>query len=64
MEVARGTGGGERRETFGLTEQLFDDREIRDGLAAAGLAVEKSDPWSPFDIDAPGKTLWLARKLT
>jgi SAM-dependent methyltransferase len=47
---------------FELRERWFTDGEIREALAAAGLTPEKSDPWSPFDIDAPGKTLWIARK--
>jgi SAM-dependent methyltransferase len=50
--------------TLALAERLFGDGEIRRALDGAGLAVEAAEPWSPFAIDAPGKTLWIARKST
>jgi SAM-dependent methyltransferase len=47
---------------FDLDERWFSDQEVDAALETAGLTPERSDPWSPFDIDAPGKTLWIARK--
>jgi SAM-dependent methyltransferase len=45
-----------------LTERCFSDAVIRAALGGAGLAVESAADWSPFDIDAPGKTLFMAIK--
>jgi SAM-dependent methyltransferase len=50
------------RGTFRLTERLFTEQEVQRRLAAAGFAVERADPWSPFPWDAPGKTLVIARR--
>jgi SAM-dependent methyltransferase len=55
---ARATRGGR----FELRERWFTDSEVEAALSAAGLAPEHQEPWSPFEIDAPGKTLWIARK--
>ena len=51
-----------RAQSFALVERLVVDAEIERALAAAGLAVESSEAWSPFEIDVPGKTWWVARK--
>jgi SAM-dependent methyltransferase len=45
-----------------LVERCFPDREIRQALARAGLVVEVQESWSPFQIDAPGKTWWITRR--
>jgi SAM-dependent methyltransferase len=52
---------GSETRVLELDERLFSDQEIRGAAASAGLVVESSEPWSPFSIDAPGKTLWIAR---
>jgi len=46
-----------------LVERCFADRDIREALSRAGLMVEVQEPWSPFQIDAPGKTWWITRKV-
>jgi SAM-dependent methyltransferase len=51
-----------RARSFTLVERLIGDAEIERALAAAGLTVERREPWSPFEIDVPGKTWWVARK--
>lgn len=53
---------GDHARRFGLDERWFTNKEVERALEAAGLAVELSERWSPFDIDAPGKTMWIARK--
>ena len=35
--------------------------EIRSALAATGFDEVLGEPWSPFDLDAPGKTWWIGR---
>jgi len=47
---------------FRLVERWFSDAEVRAALAAAGLEVERSESWSPSDLDPPGKTWWIAVK--
>ena len=59
-EVTIERGGRPRR--FTLVERLVDDGRIRGMLAGAGLVVERAEPWSPFELDMPGKTWWVARK--
>jgi SAM-dependent methyltransferase len=49
---------------FSLVERWFTDSEVRQALAAAGLRVHSAEPWSPFAIDAPGKTWWISTKST
>ena len=51
-----------RRTEARLTERCFSDAELRRALSDAAFDVILADPWSPFDIDAPGKTWWIARK--
>jgi SAM-dependent methyltransferase len=55
------TSGG-KTEVLTLVEREFRDADVEQALAAAGLAVEATERWSPFRLDAPGKTLWIARK--
>lgn len=45
-----------------LTQRCFSEESIRSALERAGFAVESATPWSPFDIDASGKTLFVAIK--
>jgi SAM-dependent methyltransferase len=52
---------GDRRSHATLTERCFTNAEIRSALAAAGFDEVLSEPWSPFDLDAPGKTWWIGR---
>ena len=52
-----------RAQSFALVERLVADAEIERALAPAGLALERREAWSPFEIDVPGKTWWVARKL-
>jgi SAM-dependent methyltransferase len=47
---------------FPFVERLWDDAVLHRALAAAGLRLERADPWSPFNLDAPGKTWFVARK--
>lgn len=49
-------------QSFALVERLVADAEIEGALAAAGLVVDRREPWSPFEIDVPGKTWWVARR--
>jgi SAM-dependent methyltransferase len=51
-----------RAESFALVERLVPEAEIEGALAAAGLVVDRREPWSPFEIDVPGKTWWVARR--
>ena len=53
---------GDRQTHATLTERCFIDAEIRSALAAAGFDELRGEPWSPFDLDAPGKTWWIGRK--
>jgi SAM-dependent methyltransferase len=53
---------GDRQTHATLTERYFTNGEIRSALAAAGFSELVSEPWSPFDQDAPGKTWWIGRK--
>ena len=55
---------GGRPLRFSLTERLFEEAQARAALAAAGLEVGRAEPWSPFEMDAPGKTWWTARRQT
>ena len=48
--------------TAEIVERCFDAPAIRAALAAAGLEVAANEPWSPFAMDDPGKTWWVARK--
>ena len=48
--------------TAQLTERHFGDDELRAALSDAALDVVVAERWSPFDIDAPGKTWWITRK--
>lgn len=59
VTVAR---GGAPTARFRMTERWYPEAWVREALRRAGFTVEKSEPWSPFDIDAPGKTLWFASK--
>jgi len=52
---------GARRTRASLTERCFTGAEIRAGLAASGFDEVASESWSPFDLDAPGKTWWIGR---
>jgi SAM-dependent methyltransferase len=45
-----------------LTERCFTEEAVRTALGAAGLSVVSTDRWSPFEIDAPGKTWVVCRK--
>ncbi len=58
--IALAHGGRERR--FVLRQRCFSDAEVGRALAAAGLALEAADPWSPVDPDSPSKTWFLAAK--
>jgi SAM-dependent methyltransferase len=55
-------GRGDRTQVLALGEREFADRDVRAALGASNLVVEGTDTWSPFDLDAPGKTLWITRK--
>jgi SAM-dependent methyltransferase len=59
-EVTIVDGGRQAHAT--LTERCFTDAEIRSALAAAGFSELLGEPWSPFDLDAPGKTWWIGQK--
>jgi SAM-dependent methyltransferase len=59
-EVTIDDGGRQIHAT--LNERCFTDVEIRSALAAAGFSELLSELWSPFDLDAPGKTWWIGRK--
>jgi SAM-dependent methyltransferase len=52
---------GDRRTHGTLEERFFTNAEIRSALAAAGFDEVLGEPWSPFDLDAPGKTWWIGR---
>jgi SAM-dependent methyltransferase len=52
--------GAARR--FRLYERFIEEGDVRRALAAAGLTAERAEPWSPFEIDVPGKTWWTARR--
>ena len=45
---------------FQLHERLFSVEQIGAALRSSGLDVERSEPWSPFEMDVPGKTWWTA----
>jgi SAM-dependent methyltransferase len=49
---------GAARTACQLGERCFAEEEIHAALGAAGLHVVASDRWSPFEIDASGKT-WV-----
>jgi SAM-dependent methyltransferase len=51
---------GRRPRHFQLREQLYDDDQILSALRAAGLTPEDRQLWSPFELDVPGKTWWVA----
>lgn len=51
-----------RARVFPFVERLWEEADVRRALAAAGLHVERADPWSPFELDAPGKTWWVTRR--
>jgi SAM-dependent methyltransferase len=51
----------DQRANASLTERCFSADEIRAAMIAAGFEVLVEEPWSPFDIDAPGKTWWIGR---
>ena len=55
---------GDQHTVAALTERCFAATELRAVLDGAGLEVVLAEPWSPFDIDAPGKTWWITRKKT
>jgi SAM-dependent methyltransferase len=55
---------GESEQALTLLERAFSEPQVRRALAAAGLTVDKTEPWSPFSADAPGKTWWSATKMT
>ena len=52
---------GDRQTHATLTEHCFTDAEIRSALAAAGFDELRGEPWSPFELEAPGKTWWIGR---
>lgn len=58
-EVTIDDGGRQTHAT--LTERCFTHAEIRSALAAADFEEVLGEPWSPFDLDAPGKTWWIGR---
>jgi SAM-dependent methyltransferase len=58
-EVTIDDGGHQTQAS--LAERCFTDAEIRAALAAAGLDEVLRELWSPFDLDAPGKTWWIGR---
>lgn len=58
-EVTVDDGGRVTHAT--LTERCFTNAEIRSALADAGFSELLREPWSPFDLDAPGKTWWMGR---
>jgi SAM-dependent methyltransferase len=69
FDRSTGTGTAEirieragRSRAFPFVERLWDDAVLRRALAAAGLRLERAEPWSPFNLDAPGKTWHLARR--
>jgi SAM-dependent methyltransferase len=45
-----------------LVERCFSEPELSAALDAADLETVICQRWSPFDIDAPGKTWWISRK--
>lgn len=45
-----------------LRERCFTSGDVERALDGEKLTVESCTPWSPFSIDAPGKTLWIVRK--
>jgi SAM-dependent methyltransferase len=53
---------GELHVTGRLEQRCFGDAEIEAALAGAGLETLVRHRWSPFDIDAHGKTWWISRK--
>jgi SAM-dependent methyltransferase len=53
---------GEASDVFPLVERRFTDDEVRGALDGAGLTPQATEPWSPFALDAPGKTLWITAK--
>lgn len=59
-EVTIDVGG--RQTSATLIERCFTKTEIRSALAAAGFSELVGEPWSPFELDAPGKTWWIGRK--
>ncbi len=54
------SSGQDRR--FSMVQRLWDEPDLRRALAAAGLAVERAGPWSPFEGEGPGKTWWVTRR--
>lgn len=44
-----------------MTERCFDEGQIADALAAAGLEIESREAWAPFADEIAGKTWWQAR---
>ena len=49
------------RRRFEIQERYFGREEVRAALAAAGLAVEQEEEWSPFPVGGLGKIWWTAR---
>jgi SAM-dependent methyltransferase len=52
------------RTVASLTERCFSVAELEAALDSAGLASVAQERWSPFDVDAPGKTWWIRSKST
>ena len=44
-----------------MAEHCFDEGQIADALAAAGLDIESREAWAPFADEIAGKTWWQAR---
>jgi SAM-dependent methyltransferase len=53
---------GRSRATAALVESCFSAAQLTAALDRAGLDALTAEPWSPFAIDAPGKTWWISRK--
>jgi SAM-dependent methyltransferase len=51
-----------RARVFPFVERLWSDTVLNRALGAAGLRLERADPWSPFSLDVPGKTWCVARR--
>lgn len=44
-----------------MAERYFDEQQIGNALAAAGLEIEAREAWAPFADDVAGKTWWSVR---
>ena len=64
VTIKRRTSKGTERGHAVLRARWFEDREVRAGLAQAGLALADCTPFNPFpEVDRPGiKQLWSATR--